>query len=297
MPKNATIPRETVTTWQRNNFWRKSHNAGTRSSDITETRNDCNTISPLRASLLPSRPVCNISAIDLVPPPYQTQFNLGPTARFPEPIPKFGFIMLLKSIYYKFKALLPFLRDRFTAPIHPSHIANEKCKAHSTLFCGCVPGRTLRAHPGRAQSHRQSRNFGRPEPQIESQSVGLTIVGCEIEADSLRFIKEFMRAESQRKIFVFNLTETLMVLKVSVYKKVSQLQYIVLYSPHQEPVLHVRVTTIWARGVVVERARAVSGGGTCILTERIIFQAERGNHWQCAVRGEGRRLPGAGLNQ
>ncbi len=44
-------------------------------------------------------------------------------------------------------------------------------------------------------------------------------MGVKSKLDSLSFVKEFMRAESQRKIFVFNLTEMLMVLKVSVYKK------------------------------------------------------------------------------
>ncbi|KAJ7016116.1 hypothetical protein C8F04DRAFT_1203230 [Mycena alexandri] len=38
--KNATIPRKTVTTWQRDNFRRKSDNAGTRSANISGTRID-----------------------------------------------------------------------------------------------------------------------------------------------------------------------------------------------------------------------------------------------------------------
>ncbi|KAJ7017977.1 hypothetical protein C8F04DRAFT_1199658 [Mycena alexandri] len=81
MPKNATIPRETVTTWQRDNFRRKSDNAGTRSSNISGTRIDCEVIRPLRVPLLPSGPPHNILAIFLVPPPYNGRLDFGEQRR------------------------------------------------------------------------------------------------------------------------------------------------------------------------------------------------------------------------
>ncbi|KAJ7026512.1 hypothetical protein C8F04DRAFT_1190458 [Mycena alexandri] len=77
MPRNATIPRETVTTWQRDNFRRKSDNAGTRSSNISGTRIDCEVIRPLRVPLLPSGPPHNILAIVLVPPPYNGRLDFA----------------------------------------------------------------------------------------------------------------------------------------------------------------------------------------------------------------------------
>ncbi|KAJ7018495.1 hypothetical protein C8F04DRAFT_1198930 [Mycena alexandri] len=77
MPKNATIPRETITTWQCDNFRRKSDNAGTRSSNISGTRIDCEVIRPLRVPLLPSGPPHNILAIFLVPPPYNGRLDFG----------------------------------------------------------------------------------------------------------------------------------------------------------------------------------------------------------------------------
>ncbi|KAJ7705072.1 hypothetical protein B0H16DRAFT_1346536 [Mycena metata] len=70
------------------------------------------------------------------------------------------------------------------------------------------------------QSHRQSRNFGRDELQFKTQSVELATVGPEIRGDSPSFVKHFMCIESQRKMFVSNLSEILMKVKVSVYREV-----------------------------------------------------------------------------